>query len=480
MIKVKGLNATLENCEVNKEEDFHLGFINKLSDLKKLDVALSLKQTDKLKNKGIVAINESQLVVMASHSSQSQEYYGDLEASGYSNIKNKMGQLWSQLKDQETVSVYFGSLKAEDIEAALVGIGLADYRFRNAFDKDRKKIKLQISHSALKPAALKKTIKEASDKVLGQNMARHLVNLHPGALNPKTYSDFIKKYFKSKKNIQVEVWDEARLKKENMGLHVAVGQGAVNTSKLVRIKYRAGSKTQKPMALVGKGITFDTGGADLKSAAGMRHMKKDMGGSAALMGFITYIAEAQPKQNFDIYLALAENAIGSKVFYPSDVIKSRKGLTVEVHNTDAEGRLVLADSLTLASESKPSAIIDVATLTGAIKVGLGSKAAGLFSNNKALSKQIQKASQVSGDLVWPMPLIQQERSRLKTPFADLLNCTDGYGGAITAALFLQSFIDDSIPWAHLDIYATNDSAKGALQEKGGSGQGVALLIEMLG
>ena len=252
--------------------------------------------------------------------------------------------------------------------------------------------------------------------------------------------------------------------------------------RLVKISYRPtkAAKGTQPIALVGKGITFDSGGLDIKPAAGMRLMKKDMGGSAAVVGAVYWAALTGAAHPIDAYVALAENSIGSRAFRPGDVLTARNGTTVEIHNTDAEGRLVLADALDVAvtASEKPRAVIDLATLTGAIKVALGANLAGLFTTDETLGAALAEAGTRAGDLTWAMPLVQRYRAQSNSNFADGVNAVDGFGGAITAALFLEKFARD-VPWAHLDIYAWKDAADGAFAEGGGSGQGVLLLAEWL-
>ena len=186
------------------------------------------------------------------------------------------------------------------------------------------------------------------------------------------------------------------------------------------------------------------------------------------------------KKNLDFYLALAENSVSSKAMRPSDVLKARNGMDVEIHNTDAEGRLALADALDVAVTQKeePRYVVDIATLTGAIKVALGPEIGGVFGNHQNLVDGIYKSSLESGDPMWPMPIVQNYRSKLDSKFAHIQNCADGFGGAVTAALFLECFVR-KVPWAHLDIYAWNDGVKGALQEVGGSGQAVQCLARWL-
>jgi leucyl aminopeptidase len=234
---------------------------------------------------------------------------------------------------------------------------------------------------------------------------------------------------------------------------------------------------------VGKGVTFDSGGLDIKDAAGMRLMKKDMGGAAAVVGALYSYLQQGGQRPLDVYVPLAENAISGKSYRPGDVIRSKSGMTVEIHNTDAEGRLVLADSLALAAaqqgEQKPCAIVVAATLTGAIKVGLGSDIAGLFASHEGLAEGLLRASKEYGDPMWRMPLYDAYRPKLETSVADINHCAVGsYGGAITAALFLAEFVKGHA-FAHLDIYAWTDGERGALREGGGSGQAVQALASLI-
>ena len=238
----------------------------------------------------------------------------------------------------------------------------------------------------------------------------------------------------------------------------------------------------KPVAFVGKGVTFDSGGLDIKPSSGMRLMKKDMGGAAAVAGLAMWAHRVNYSKPLDFYLALAENSVDGKSFRPSDVITARNGLQVEIHNTDAEGRLVLADALDVAvtqtKADEPEMVIDVATLTGAIKVALGADLAGLFTNDDDLAEKLSQAGQAAGDLSWRMPLLSKYNGASSSHFADMVNAVDGFGGAITAALFLEKFVKQK-SWAHLDIYAWTEKATGSLQAAGGNAQGLYCLIEFV-
>jgi leucyl aminopeptidase len=393
-------------------------------------------------------------------------------------VRDAMGALISNLEklDVKTATVNF-DLPSPLVEAAVLGLELALYRYRRMMKGDAPKFKLILKQKGrVLPA---KSLSAAIDQGFAVNVARHLTNLPPNILNPVTYAEFAEGFLSGLKGVKVEVWDEKDLAKENMNLHLAVGLGSNRPPRMVRIQY-SGRGKGKPVAIVGKGVTFDSGGLDIKPAAGMRLMKKDMGGSAAALAIVYWAALSRSACPLDCYLALAENSISSSAFRPSDVITARNGLDVEIHNTDAEGRLVLADSLSLAvgQKNSPRAVVDLATLTGAIKVALGASIAGLFANDRKIEGALQKAGLATGDLNWPMPLYQKYRSMFSSNYADMINSPDGFAGAITAALFLERFVAD-VPWAHLDIYAWKDSAEGAWLESGGSGQGVLSVARWL-
>lgn len=410
---------------------------------------------------------------------------GLIDEASYTWARDQFGSLVGYFKAHQVKAVQFEFHGTEEVQdlGALVGLDMAAYNFRQF--NDGKQL-LDLPRAALKKSlgALEKSlVKEATARARAVNLARHLVNLPPNELNPQSFAEIAAKKLSLPKTLKVAVWDTKKLLLENMGLHAAVGQGAVHGSCMVHLKYRPTKKSNlKPVAFVGKGITFDSGGLDIKPSAGMRLMKKDMGGAAGVLGLAHWVAESHYPGPVDFYLALAENSVDAKSFRPSDVVTARNGLKVEIDNTDAEGRLVLADVLDVACSAKgtdePEYVIDVATLTGAIKVGLGSEIAGLFANDDELATALTRAGQRSGDLNWRMPLFDKYFSEMSSPFADFKNSGGSFGGAITAALFLQKFVKGK-KWAHLDIYAWADKAQGALQASGGSGQPVQCLIEFL-
>jgi leucyl aminopeptidase len=411
---------------------------------------------------------------------------GRLNKSDYARTRDQAGSILGQALNwkSEKLILHFMGTSLEQETAALVGLELASYNFaenRNNPRKPKKKLPtLLLGTSQLSNA----NIRAASDLALATNIARHLTNLPGGSLNPTNYAEAIEELLGNAKDTTVTVWRGADLERENCGLLQAVGAGAAEPPALVHIRYRPQSANgKKPIALVGKGITFDTGGLDIKPSSAMRLMKKDMGGSAAVAGIAYWATRSEVSQPLDCYLALAENAVSGNSFRPGDIITARSGHAVEIDNTDAEGRLVLADALDVAVKqtgaNAPDVVINLATLTGAIKVALGAEISGLFTNNDELSNALEDSGWSSGELTWRMPLFQPYFSHLKSSFADFANSgPGGFAGAISAALFLQQFVGKT-PWAHLDIYSWRDSAGGAYSESGGSGQGVQMLAQYL-
>ena len=408
---------------------------------------------------------------------------GMLECTGeYVLARDLMGQVFAQFEPLmvQQIDINFGDCSDPAVLGCLTGLELAAYDYRQCRD-DRDSI---VSVPGLRLNLPQSMIERAVAQGYSVNIARHLVNLPAADLNPETYALLVSELFSESINSTVTVWDVDRLKKEKMGLLLAVGKAAANPPCLIHIRYRqddAGGR--KPLALVGKGITFDTGGLDLKASAFMRFMKKDMGGSAALVGLAAWIDRTGFPQPVDIWLAVAENAVGDKSFRPGDVIKARNGKTVEIDNTDAEGRLVLADALSVAvseeDENRPGAVIDVATLTGAARVALGLQIGALFANDKCLSNALYQAGIDSGDPVWPLPMVSAYKNELKSPVAQLVNSSSNrFGGAVTAAMFLAEFTED-IPWAHLDVNAWVSETTGAIKGPGANGQMVQCLIQLL-
>jgi leucyl aminopeptidase len=281
--------------------------------------------------------------------------------------------------------------------------------------------------------------------------------------------------------VEFEVLDEKQMAELGMGALLGVAQGSVRPPRLLAMRWNGGKAGGKPIVFIGKGITFDTGGISIKPALGMEAMKWDMGGAGAVTGLIKALATRKAKVNVACVCALAENMPDGNAQRPGDVVTSMSGQTIEVINTDAEGRLVLADALTWAQRRyKPAVVIDLATLTGAMIISLGHEYGGMFANDDSLAGQLYAAGTASGDLLWRMPMNDNYNKIMDSQIADMKNSASREGGSITAACFLQRFVEEGVKWAHLDIAGMVWSEKaGHLYDKGATGYGVALLDRYL-
>ncbi len=404
---------------------------------------------------------------------------GQLSPSSFAQARDLLGRAVSDVKKLKIsrLRLRFEEASSQEKLGGLVGLELGAYSYKAALQPQLRGLPQLILSSG------GEFLSAAQSLATGTNIARHLVNTPPNILYPEAFASALAQLFAGVPGLSLEIWDADRLKREKMGLLLAVGQASASRPCLVKIRFRPAGRSDQPLALVGKGITFDSGGLDIKDPAGMRLMKKDMGGAAAIVGALYALVHSEQPRPVDVYIPLAENAISGQAFRPGDIIKARNGMTVEIHNTDAEGRLILADAMALAAQQtgadKPAALVVAATLTGAIKVGLGAEVAGYFSTDDELAQVLGNKAQEYGDFMWRMPLFDGYRSKLETPMADIVHCASGsFGGAITAALFLAEFAK-GLPFAHLDIYAWADSEKGALREAGGSGQAVQALLGFL-
>ncbi len=284
-----------------------------------------------------------------------------------------------------------------------------------------------------------------------------------------------------KYGLECEVWDEKRLSAEKMGAILAVGSGSKNPPRLIHLTYKPKVTASKKVAIVGKGITFDSGGLNIKPDNFMLTMKGDKTGACNVLGIMKGVAELGLGVEVHGFMSCAENMPSGSSYRPDDIITARNGKTIEINNTDAEGRLVLADALCVASEVKPDVIIDMATLTGACVVALGKSRAGLFVNDDELSGKILDSSSRTGELFWRMPLEDDDIAEsMKSPFADLVNSGNRYGGAIYAALFLKEFVSDGIAWAHMDIAGVDFRDKEyGIYPKGATAFGVRTCLDYL-
>ena len=396
------------------------------------------------------------------------------------------GNLATSLNKHKTVALISPTATAQTAEQLLEGFLLADYAY-TAYKGTAPKKSLRENLIVITAASISTATKSRLE-IMAKSVhdTRDLVNQPPNDLYPASFTAAVQKGTRGL-GLTVQVWDEKALKTAGFGGISAVGQGSSRPPRLVKISY-APNASAKHLALVGKGITFDSGGLSLKPAESMVGMKYDMTGAATVYQAVVAIAKLGLPVRVTAWLCLAENMPSAAAQRPNDVIKIRNGKTVEVLNTDAEGRLVLADGLSAASEEFPDLIVDVATLTGAATIALGNRYSGLMGDTHAV-QAIESAAKVSGELVWHMPLAQELRALLDSDIADIANVKIGNraGGMLIGGLFLKEFIgpiskksQQTIPWAHLDIAgpANNDSSAYGFTPKGGTGAYVRTLVAL--
>jgi leucyl aminopeptidase len=372
---------------------------------------------------------------------------------------------------------------AEAVGAVAEGALLGAYAFRTyrVASRDQHKDPVEsftVVTDSPRDRAAKAAVSRAEAVCPAVHLARDWVNTPPLDLPPASFAAAATAAAKEA-GVSVEVLDEKALKKGGYGGILGVGQGSSRPPRLVRLTYRGG-RGKPHLALVGKGITFDSGGLSLKPPTAMEWMKSDMGGAAAIIAATVAIARLGLKVNVTAWAPMAENMPSGTAQRPSDVLTMYGGKTVEVLNTDAEGRLVLADGIVRAAEDSPDLLIDVATLTGAQLVALGSRTSAIMSNDDDVRAAIASAAQAAGEQMWPMPLPGELRKSMESQVADIANMGDKYGGMLVAGLFLKEFVPDGVRWAHLDIAgpAWNESAPHGYTDKGGTGHGVRTLVRL--
>ena len=400
-------------------------------------------------------------------------------AAGKAALAAALGQLKS--RGAVSAAVAFLGFAAELVEslaeqAALVGAE-ATYLYRHtkpSAPAAPKLAKLALLTPKADAKAARAGLARGEAIAAGITLARECAN-RPGNHATPTYLGEVVQALGKSHGLKVEVLDKKAVEKLGMGSFLSVAQGSDEPLRFIVARYEGAPKTQAPVVLVGKGITFDSGGISLKPGAGMDEMKFDMGGAASVLGVFRALGEIQPAINVVGLIPSCENMNDGRAVKPGDVVTSMDGQTIEILNTDAEGRLILCDALTYAKRFSPKAVIDIATLTGACVVALGGVRSGLFSSDDALAEALQRAGENAQDRCWRMPLDDEYAEGLKTRFADVANVAGRAGGAITAAKFLQRFTAD-FAWAHLDIAGTAWKSGAA---KGATGRPVGLLLDYL-
>ena len=368
--------------------------------------------------------------------------------------------------------------------AVTVGVELGAYTFTQFKTKTEKTSEgLKQANILVKDLFVNKSVFQEA-QIIAESVKNvgNLVNTPPSHMYPETFADYVKKSFKRNAKLTVEILEEKALKKQGYGALIGVGQGSVNPPRFVRLAYKSRG-ADFHLALVGKGITFDTGGISLKPPSSMHTMKCDMAGAATVIEAFRAIMQLDLKINVSAYAALAENMPSATAQRPSDVVTTFGGKTVEVLNTDAEGRLVLADALGRAQKDKPDLIIDIATLTGAATVALGSRTAGIMANKEEARDQVFASAKETGEAMWPMQIPEETRTILDSKTADIANVgftPNPAGGMMVGAAFLQEFVDENIAWVHIDIAppAFNEGAPYGYNGFGGTGVGVRTLVHL--
>jgi leucyl aminopeptidase len=364
-------------------------------------------------------------------------------------------------------------------QALAEGFALGSYRFLT-YKSDGERSKLNRVIVAGGGAPVRAGLDRGVTVAGAVSWARDLVNEPSGAKSPAEFAAAARRLL-SGRGVRVTVLGEAQLRAQKMGGVLGVGQGSSRRPRFVRAVYQPrGAARARTLALVGKGVVFDSGGLSLKTASGMETMKTDMSGAAAVLAAMSALAALGVRHRVVAYAPMVENMPSGTAIRPGDVLRMRSGTTVEVLNTDAEGRLILADALALASSERADAIVDLATLTGACVVALGEKVAGVMGNDEGWIGQVRAAADRAGEPLWPLPLPADYRKLLESEVADLRNISTGsYGGALTAGLFLERFVDD-VAWAHLDIAGpARAGADDGELTKGGTGFGVRTLLELV-
>ncbi|WP_179833716.1 leucyl aminopeptidase [Actinomadura citrea] len=394
------------------------------------------------------------------------------------DLRRAAGAAVRSLAGTARVAVALPAAGAEDVEAVALGALLGAYSFDTFRTGNGRKGPVEEIR-LVAPVSEEAALGRARTLAASVTLVRDLVNTPPSHLSPEDFAGEAERVA-AETGLAIEILDEKALVEGGYGGIAGVGQGSVNPPRLVRLAYTH-PEASKTLALVGKGITFDSGGLSLKPSEAMDWMKSDMGGAAAVLGALAAIAELRPAVNVVGYLALAENMPSGTAQRPSDVLRIYGGTTVEVLNTDAEGRLVLADALVRAGEDSPDLIVDVATLTGAQLVALGTRTTGVMANDDGVREKVVAAAERAGEPSWGMPLPPELRKGLDSAVADIANISgERWGGMLVAGTFLKEFVPDGVKWAHLDIAgpAFHKGEPYGYTPKGGTGAAARTLVQL--
>ncbi len=481
-------NIKVENKKSSKSDLLVLGRF-KQSNIKSLTSALAGLDKDKVLDAISVDLSDGKagdyLLIPGSSSYKRIMIYnlGDKNKLTNDKMREFGSKLYSLANSKKVKSMTmdtksFSMTTNDKTQSIIEGLVLGSYLFDDY--KSKKNTSNHLSSIFLMGKIDKSIVKKA--EVIGQSVcfARDLGN-HPANILTPTYLANESKRISKAKNMKCTVIDVSKFEKMGLGSFYGVARGAKEPAKMILVEYNGGKKSEKPLALVGKGLTFDTGGISLKPGARMDEMKFDMCGSATVMGVMNAVSILQPKINIVFAIGSTENMPGSDAQRPGDIVTAYNGKTIEVLNTDAEGRLVLADVLSYVNKNyKPSCMIDFATLTGAVLVALGHRASGLMGNDDKLINKIKKSSKATDEKVWELPLWPEYSKDIKGKYADIQNLGKAGAGTITAGAFLKEFVGDT-PWCHLDIAGTAWGPKepGYQPKVGATGVAVRLIYHLI-
>ncbi len=473
-----------------KEEDWENPFISRLQ------AALGTKMKKLAKAQDFEG-KPGQTLLFPAPDAMSTDYImivglGKMDELPLSSIREAAGNAIQTAKKLglERVAIEMFGEDDKDFDAAKTGramaeaLLLADYSFSTYKKKKGANIKQidLVAENGNDARRAQKAVESVQDVMSGVTLARDLVNTPAQDMTPTKLAEAAREIAASSSSIRVKVLDREQCAKKKMGAYLAVDQGSDEPLQFIHLTYKPKGRAKKVLALVGKGITFDSGGLSIKPSKSMETMKCDMAGAASVLGAFKALARLQPKVEVHGIIAATENLPSGKAIKPGDIVRASNGKTIEILNTDAEGRLALADSIHYASKLSPDAIIDLATLTGACVVSLGEEVAGVMSNNAEFANAVLVAAAGAGEKMWQLPLEQNYRKLIESDVADLRNtATSRYGGSITAGLFLKEFVPEDVAWTHIDIAgpAFAERPIGSYLAKGGTGFGVRTLVSLI-
>lgn len=418
----------------------------------KIKITKAIKSKVKIANSDTRRFGVNEELIIFKNANVDEKFTPDFFRNYFAGLINEIANDYDNIiVSLPSFTSYNGYFFNEEyfIQTMIEGFELGNYKF-DKYLSEKKSSSVKIFFMGNDNRKIKSAIKNAADVMSGVLLARNLTNEPPNVLYPNELANRVKSVF-TKTKVKVTVFDEKELMKRKMGGILAVGNGSSNPPSLIIMEYNGSKKGDKPIALIGKGLTFDTGGISIKPAQNMGEMKGDMAGAAAVIGTILSVSKAKLPVNIVGVIPSAENMLSGKSFRPGDIVTTSSGKTIEIDNTDAEGRVALTDAIHFANQKNPKIMIDLATLTGACVVALGEAVAGLFTKNDQLAKELFKSGLHTYERVWQMPMWDDYHKLNKSKIADVKNLGGRWGGAISAAKFLENWVDKNVNWAHIDI-----------------------------